>query len=433
LVAGAGGWLWWRQSAPGIQGTFTPPLTHLGLKTPLTFVIASAKGGVQSIEIRLAQGDRVTTIVKEDFPAPVMPPRPFTWTIDAKGLGLQEGSGRLEVIARDSYWRPFGRNTRQILSQPVSVDLTPPSLEILSVTQYVHQGGGGLLVYRAKGAKRSGLALGDRFFPGASGLGREASVFVALFAIPYDAPTTTPLLLAAEDEAGNSATRTVSAQILTKKFPSDTVKITEAFLRQKLPELLPGEPLNGSDQLVHGFLIVNREKRKEADERIRAVTRETQGKPLWEGAFAPQKNAKVFSNFAEQRTYVFDGKPIDSQVHFGYDLASTRESPIPAPNRGKVVLAEPLTIYGNTVILDHGLGLATLYGHMSRIDVKVGQVVEKGELLGRSGATGLAIGDHLHFTVLIHGVPVTPLEWWDSKWIRDHITRPLESAGIQLR
>jgi murein DD-endopeptidase MepM/ murein hydrolase activator NlpD len=340
---------------------------------------------------------------------------------------------QLEVSAYDNFWRPLGQKKQPILVQPVTVDYTPPTLEVLSVTQYVHQGGGGLVVYRAKGVHKSGVLVGSLQFPGVSGLGADSSLFVALFAFPYDAPTTTPVLLTAEDEAGNSASRAVGSQILPRKFKTDTVRITEAFLRQKLPELLPGASLASSDQLLGGFLTVNRDKRKEADERIRAVTQTTEPKPLWDGVFTAQKNAKVFSNFAEQRTYLFDGKAIDSQVHMGYDLASTRESPVTATNRGKVVLAEPLTIYGNTVILDHGLGLATLYGHLSRIDVKVGQVVEKGDALGRSGATGLAIGDHLHFTVLIHGVPVTPLEWWDAKWIRDHVTQPLQAAGITLR
>ena len=104
---------------------------------------------------------------------------------------------------------------------------------------------------------------------------------------------------------------------------------------------------------------------------------------------------------------------------------------VPAANSGVVVFTGPLTIYGNTVIIDHGLGLQTLYAHLSSIDVKVGEQVTKGRVLGRTGATGLAMGDHLHFEVLVAGVSVTPLEWWDAKWIRDRINRPLKQAGLQ--
>ena len=144
------------------------------------------------------------------------------------------------------------------------------------------------------------------------------------------------------------------------------------------------------------------------------------------------RNTKVFSNFAETRTYVHSGRQIDTQVHFGYDLASTKQSPVPAANKGVVAFAGPLTIYGNTVVVDHGLGLQTLYAHLSSIGVKVGDAVEKGQEIGRSGATGLAIGDHLHYEVLVHGISVTPLEWWDAKWIRDRIAKPLREAGLPV-
>jgi murein DD-endopeptidase MepM/ murein hydrolase activator NlpD len=123
---------------------------------------------------------------------------------------------------------------------------------------------------------------------------------------------------------------------------------------------------------------------------------------------------------------------VDTQVHFGYDLASVKESAVPAANSGTVVFAGPLTIYGNTVILDHGLGLQTLYAHLSRIEVQEGHTVEKGRELGRTGSSGLAIGDHLHYEVLIHGISVTPLEWWDIRWIRDHILKPLREANVAL-
>ena len=119
-------------------------------------------------------------------------------------------------------------------------------------------------------------------------------------------------------------------------------------------------------------------------------------------------------------------------MHLGFDLASLKNSPAPAANSGVVAFAGPLTIYGNTVIVDHGLGLQTLYGHLSSLAVKEGDEVKQGQELGRTGTTGLAVGDHLHFEVLIQGISVTPVEWWDGKWIRDHIGRPLMEASVPL-
>jgi murein DD-endopeptidase MepM/ murein hydrolase activator NlpD len=196
----------------------------------------------------------------------------------------------------------------------------------------------------------------------------------------------------------------------------------------KVPEMLPQWP--PGKPLVEGFLVINRDQRKQAEDEKRRIGAKSADKPLFEGAFVQPRNTKVFSNFAETRTYLYQGREIDTQVHYGYDLASTKQSPIPAANKGVVVFAGPLTIYGNAVIIDHGLGLMTLYGHLSTIDVKAGEAVDKGKELGRSGNTGLAIGDHLHYEVLVHGISVTPLEWWDAKWIRDHISKPLKTAGL---
>ncbi len=105
------------------------------------------------------------------------------------------------------------------------------------------------------------------------------------------------------------------------------------------------------------------------------------------------------ARFGDRRTYMYQNKDVDQQIHLGEDLASLMNSPVPAANNGIVVLAEPVGIYGNTVIIDHGLGVFSGYSHLSQIDVKVGDKVEKGAVVGKTGTTGLAGGDHLHFDV----------------------------------
>ena len=134
----------------------------------------------------------------------------------------------------------------------------------------------------------------------------------------------------------------------------------------------------------------------------------------------------VESAFADQRTYIYNGKEVDQQVHLGFDLASFTNVKLVAANRGKVVYADELGIYGNCVIIDHGMGVQSLYGHLSSIGVKAGQMVEKEQEIGKSGMTGLAGGDHLHFTMLVNGNMVNPVEWWDAHWIQDRILRKLK-------
>jgi murein DD-endopeptidase MepM/ murein hydrolase activator NlpD len=278
------------------------------------------------------------------------------------------------------------------------------------------------------GAVRTDVSAGPLVFPSFAFGPEDRGARVALIALPWDFDPAVPLAIRAADEAGNAAARGIPAEIRPRKFPRDTIEIKDAFLQAKVPELLPQR--SPTEPLADGFLVINRDLRRQAEETKRRIGATTADKPLWQGPFVQPRNTKVFANFAELRTYVYGGREIDRQVHYGYDLASTRQSPVPAANKGVVVFAEPLTIYGNTVVVDHGLGLQTLYAHLSSTAVKAGDAVEKGQELARTGSTGLAIGDHLHYEVLVNGVSVTPLEWWDAKWIRDHIGKPLKEAGL---
>jgi murein DD-endopeptidase MepM/ murein hydrolase activator NlpD len=332
------------------------------------------------------------------------------------------------VWGSDDFWRPWRMKETALLSQPVTIDLTPPRVEILSSTRYVSRGGAVMIAFRAGEAARIDVSVGPRVFPSYPYGSPDKGARVALIALPHDFAAGTPLAVTARDEAGNVATRTVPAELKPRPFPRDTIQITDAFLEAKVPELLPQRP--PSQPLIEGFLTINRDQRRQAEEEKLKLGTKTADKPLWEGPFVQPRNTKVFSNFAETRTYVYQGKTVDTQVHVGFDLASTKLSPVPAANAGQVAFAGPLTIYGNTVILDHGLGLQTLYAHLSSIAVKTGDAVTKGQELGRSGTTGLAVGDHLHFEVLVAGISVTPMEWWDGKWIRDRVNKPLKEAGL---
>ena len=148
----------------------------------------------------------------------------------------------------------------------------------------------------------------------------------------------------------------------------------------------------------------------------------------WTKTFVPMRNGQVMSNFADRRTYTYDGAAVDQQDHLGFDLASTARAEIQAANDGVVVLARYFGIYGNCVVIDHGYGLLSLYGHLSSISVEEGRSVERYDTIGRSGLTGLAGGDHLHFTMLLRGLAVNPEEWWDGHWIHDRLELKLGDA-----
>lgn len=432
LMLGAIGYLAWRQSVPPVRAEFQPVPKFIGLRTPITIDLHAARGGVQSVDVRLLQGGTRVNVAQQAFAGPVSSEQRVQLIVAGGTLGLREGAATLEVRARDGFWRPIRVDDRTIASIPVTLDFTPPTLEILASTRYLSRGGGGLVALRAKGAARVGVSVGDLFFPAFPAGAPDTGLHAALYALPWNLPAGAPITVSAQDEAGNAVSRALAVDIRPRKFPIDTIDVSEQFLSSKMPELLPERGQIPPDQLLAAFLIVNRDKRKEAEEMKRKLAQRTKPSPLFEGAFVQPRNTKVFSNFAETRTYRYQGKDVDTQVHLGYDLASLKNFPVPAANSGVVVFAGPLNIYGNAVVIDHGWGLQTLYGHLSALEVKDGDEVKKGQELGRSGATGLALGDHLHFEVLIQGISVTPVEWWDGKWIRDHVGRPLREANIPL-
>jgi murein DD-endopeptidase MepM/ murein hydrolase activator NlpD len=206
-----------------------------------------------------------------------------------------------------------------------------------------------------------------------------------------------------------------------RTFADKTLTIDDDFLRRKVPDLLRENQLPVPDDLVQGYLAVNRDLRKTTEERLRQICRDSDPTPHWQGGLLRMPNAAPLSGFADRRTYLHNGQVIDHQTHLGFDLASLKLAAVPAAADGRVAFVGPLGIYGTTVVLDHGLGLFTLYGHLSSTAVTQGASVARGDTVGKTGDTGLAGGDHLHFSVMIHGVHVDPVEWWDAHWITDHV------------
>jgi murein DD-endopeptidase MepM/ murein hydrolase activator NlpD len=422
-VVGSVSYLGWRQSVPGVRAVVTPPRA-IGHKSTIPIVVEATRGQVARVEVRVLQGGKSAVALTQD--GRLGPRVEIPVPLESATLGLREGAATLEIWGRDDYWRPLRQRDRVVASVPLTVDLTPPRIDVVASTQYLAPGGVGVVVFRVSDAARADVTVGAVAFPSFA-VGQDR---VALVALPYNFTPGTPIKISAQDDAGNAAGRGVVAEILPRRFRNDRIEIRDPFLELKVPELLPQRP--PTQPLIDGFLVINRDLRRQAEEAKRRFATKTADKPLWEGAFVQPRNTKVFSNFAETRTYIYAGREIDTQVHFGFDLASTRQAPVPAANKGTVAFVGPLTIYGNTVVLDHGWGLMTLYAHLSTIAVKAGDAVDKGQELGRSGDTGLAVGDHLHYEVLVNGISVTPIEWWDAKWIRDRFNGPLKAAGLAV-
>ena len=352
-------------------------------------------------------------------------------TIDAKALGLAQGDAKLRLVARDLSWRDLGKGNETALEVPVTIDFRPPSLTLTPGITYTKRAGSVALSYDVSDdTERDGVEVAGQFYPGLhpGGEGAPPGRRFVLFPLSQELTTDVKIRVVAIDHAGNRAERTPQINIKDRTYPDEKIYLSPRFLDEKVPDLAGLTGVSYTGDKVKAFQEINTRIRKENEEKIRQITAQSEPTPLFTGAFQQMKDSQVMSSFAERRSYFVGPDKVSESIHYGYDLASLAGAPVPASNRGKVVHAGDLGIYGNCVILDHGLGLNTLYGHLSNIDVRVGDVVEKGQILGQSGQTGLAGGDHLHFAILLRGVYVDPVEWWDAKWVREHVEDPLAAA-----
>jgi murein DD-endopeptidase MepM/ murein hydrolase activator NlpD len=297
----------------------------------------------------------------------------------------------------------------------------------------VNHGGSEFVVYRATPDDVvSGVRVGDVEYPGYPAGVADPAVKGAFFALLYDQPRNTKIIAFARDEGGNEATATFIDNVFEKPQKKSRIQIDDKFIDRVAPEIRQNSPDLKVDEGAGNldlFLKENGELRQMNAGKIKQLAKQTSPMRLWDGPFVQLGNSKVEAAFADHRTYIYKGKEVDQQVHLGFDLAVTSRVPIVAANAGTILNASWLGIYGNCVIIDHGMAVQSLYGHLSSFDVKVGDKVSRGQTIGRSGMTGMAGGDHLHFTMLVNGRMVNPVEWWDSHWISDRVMRKLAEAG----
>jgi len=433
-----------RMAGPAIQ--INKPEKVVGMSAPLEVDVQAPGAHLEDLRIVLEQnGKQVPLFTLADQKGAQLRQNGPDRLVVSREIGKQAvpelQSGNASIVVTASRKVVYGiRTVESTARHDFRVRLERPRVSIVSTHHYVNLGGAEMVVYRATPEDvTSGVLVGDLEYPGypASGAAIEGvkitdpALRVAFFALLHDQDLKTPIRLFARDEAGNTARADFESRVFPKPFKRSKIDVTDPLLDRVVPAILEGttEVKPEGDNLAK-FLVINSELRRKNNEKIASFAAQSKPELLWRGVvFHPFGNTAVESAFADHRTYIYKGKEVDQQVHLGFDLASFTGTPIVSANRGIVVFADELGIYGNCVIIDHGMGVQSLYGHLSTIDVKVGQTVEKEQQIGRSGMTGMAGGDHLHFTMLVNGRMVNPVEWWDAHWIEDRILRKLRAAG----
>ena len=425
IVAAGGYFLLPRFEWHKPQIKITPDSETLGLGA-LQIDVTERGTGLKSFSAVLNSGGTDYPLASEQYNEPTLEKK-LTVALSSKLAGLKEGPAVLRVTARDNSWWNLFRGNETVLQKNITIDITPPTLEIIADDRYVNFGGVGVIVYKpSPDTVTTGIKIGTYFFPGYKGqIKSHPEHYVALFTHAYNIGEDERATLVATDKAGNSRELRLAYTLKNVKYKKSTIQISEDFLRNKVTPLLNDVGARqGTPKEI--FVKVNKALRKENEDKIKAITEKSTPAILWQGAFSQLSNSKVEANFADARTYLYNGEEIDQAYHLGYDLSVTKHYPAEASNDGIVAFVGDLGIYGNTVIIDHGLGLFTLYSHLSSIDVKAGDKIKKEQPIGKTGETGLAVGDHLHFGVYLHGVAILPVEWWDQKWIKDNVQPKLD-------
>ncbi len=405
----------------------TPPVIkilgkkYIGREDPIIQVYVTDKDSyIKNIHIKLTQG---IWSKKIDLPN-VKGKKEYKYKINIPKLGIKEGVFSINVSAADNSINNFLSGNQRILNKSFILDTTPPSILMKTYRHNLVVGGAGVAGFMvSEPVSKIGIKVDKYFFPAYPYKGS----YCCFFAIPYDVDpkNMTPWVIAI-DRAGNEMKIPLRCYIKTRRFLRSKINITDKFLQQKMVQY--EQDFKGLTPLQI-FLKVNKIIRKDNRARLRKIGLDTEKKILFSGPFLRQPRTVREASFGTKRTYIYKGRVIDRETHLGVDLASTARAPILAANNGRVVFAGWYGIYGNAVIIDHGYGVQSLYGHLSYIKVKRNDLVKKGEIIGNSGATGLAGGDHLHFAILISGVPVDPVEWWDKNWLKNNILYNLKQLS----
>ncbi len=408
-----------------------PAISAIGMSTPLAIQVRDAHG-VRAVTAFIEQNGARYKAAETKAPSR----RLFwhhavaekTWNLvvgTQTTPQLKDGAARLIVEATSN---DFRSSTARV-EREITVATQPPSLSVDADQHYLYRGMADLVTFAVTGYwTEAGVRVGDQTFRAWPMPGGKPGLF-SLFAFAWNMPAGTIPLVYATNPAGNMATGQMVFQFPQSDQPKYRVRdlpIDDRFMQKVINELDP----NGTGDPVTRFVKINSDMRKANNQTLFNLRLKTEGRFLWSQPFLQQHNSKVEASFADVRNYMYQGKKIDQQVHLGYDLSITQHVGVEASNDGKVIYAAPLGIYGNCVVLDHGYGLQTIYGHMSELGVHEGDLVKRGQILGKSGQTGMAGGDHIHFSMQLDGIQIDPKEWWDAHWIKDHIAKRVDLPGF---
>ncbi|MDE5833156.1 MAG: M23 family metallopeptidase [Desulfovibrio sp.] len=416
IVFGSMGFMFFKDLS-GPEISVSPATGKVSASTTLKISMEDP-AGIRSLVVGIRKNNTLHEIYNKHYDS-YLPKR--IAEVPLRDAGQRQGGFELEIRATDGSMAGFGQgNTRTELIN-MRMDNQPPRLSLKNLPPNVRRGGAGVIRYTTdEEVSKTGVLIKDYFVPGY--LQKDGS-YLCFFPFPYTMTAREfkkSIKITAMDLAGNETVVPLNVMAFERAFRNDKLDLSDNFLQvvaAKLKHLAPNAP-----DPLRCYLYINKEVRAADSQMLENLKTDTSAAMLWEGVFLRMPRSAPRAGFADHRLLFYKGKQVGDAYHLGFDLASVRNDNVPAANSGRVIFTGEQGIYGNLAVIDHGLGLMSLYSHMSEIGVKAGEVVAKGQIIGKTGVTGLAFGDHLHFGIMVGGKEVTPLEWIDAKWIKDNVT-----------
>jgi murein DD-endopeptidase MepM/ murein hydrolase activator NlpD len=410
-----------------------PQKVYWGSESPLQVMLKDNRA-LAEYEAVVTDGKENVVVASNRFAIPVREIN-ITLAIPKKlEKKIQQGGWHLLIQARDtSLWNRVVDNSA-VASVEIIADKQPPVITLLAKGETIARGGSALVVFAAEDPNLKMVYIeagGERFIPN---IYRHKPYYATLIAWPFRQKHLNATIVA-QDRAGNTSTQKLSFAVVNKHYKTSWIRASDRFINGRITEVAHTDPRFAqiADPLER-FRAVNETMRLSNEKRIHELARSaltTDPITAWSvRPFYPLKGAKLVADFGDERHYYYgDSKhEVSRSYHVGYDLASVRHAPIISSNDGTVLFAGHNGIYGKMPLIDHGFGLTTLYGHCSHILVHQGDIIDAGKMIARTGKTGLALGDHLHFGILVHGIEVWPMDWMKRNWIRKNIDDVFKKA-----
>ncbi len=410
---------------------------YRGRKKPVK-ILLNDNGTLKKYHITLSDGRRQLVLASGEFVPPVSEAALSVTLPKDSGLDKKQNPWYLTVDVSDSSLWNFFKGNHTVAQSQVLIDTEPPKISIVAASPSIVKGGSALVVYRVDddNLKETFVEAGGKRFEVVTY--KEEGYFATLIAWPFRKKRFMAKVVAV-DKPGNKSSKKIPIRLVGKRYRVSWIRATDRFIDGKISEIARKDPrASRVKDRIERFRAVNEGMRIRNEKLIHKVTKKVSkvNFATWmPNAFYPLKSAKRVADFGDERHYYYKDKEheISLSYHLGYDLASLREAPIYSSNPGKVVFASYNGIYGRLPIIDHGFGLYTLYGHCSELLIEKGDEVEAGDIIARTGKTGLALGDHLHFGILVQGVEVWPMDWMKENWLKSHIRKVFINADKVIR